>query len=223
MPVTYLLACHGCATILVIISLSLFLFTIRQRFLSLSPSPGFSSTTSYLHHFLCSKRTRTAHASVLLLSSWSPLKNMMVRIYAEQGCEVYSVKWWRNESGSSHAIWNASVSSVNWVSNCYLLYSEYWRTVWKTKTTRFWRLWETSGFSWKTQKPDLGKTRLCQPCLVLPPSQNSCPKSQMNRENSGICPKRHRLRILLNESYLSMYNTKYRRHSLNVHFEFCYS
>jgi hypothetical protein len=48
------------------------------------------------------------------------------------------------------------------------------------------------------------------------------PKSQMNRENSGICPKRHRLRILLNERYLSMYNTKYRRHRLHVHFEFCY-
>ena len=54
--------------------------------------------------------------------------------------------------------------------------------------------------------------------IVLPPSENSFPKSQMNRENSGISPKRHGLRILLNERYSLMYNIKYGRHRLNVQF-----
>lgn len=40
---------------------------------------------------------------------------------------------------------------------------------------------------------------------VLPPSQNSCPTSSLNRENSGIAPKRHTIRNLLNEHYPSMY------------------
>ena len=39
---------------------------------------------------------------------------------------------------------------------------------------------------------------------VLPPSQNSCPTSSLNRENSGIAPKRHTIRNLLNEHYPSM-------------------
>ena len=34
---------------------------------------------------------------------------------------------------------------------------------------------------------------------VLPPSQNSCPTSSLNRENSGIAPKRHTIRNLRNE------------------------
>ena len=42
-------------------------------------------------------------------------------------------------------------------------------------------------------------------CTVLPPSQNSCPTSSLNRENSGIAPKRHTIRNLLNEHYSSMY------------------
>ena len=41
--------------------------------------------------------------------------------------------------------------------------------------------------------------------IVLPPSQNSCPTSSLNRENSGIAPKRHTIRNLLNEHYPSMY------------------
>ena len=40
--------------------------------------------------------------------------------------------------------------------------------------------------------------------IVLPPSQNSCPTSSLNRENSGIAPKRHTIRYLLNEHYSSM-------------------
>ena len=43
--------------------------------------------------------------------------------------------------------------------------------------------------------------------VVLRPSQNSCPTSihGLNRENSGIAPKRHTIRNLLNEHYPSMY------------------
>jgi len=40
----------------------------------------------------------------------------------------------------------------------------------------------------------------------------------MNRENYGISPKRHGLRILLNERYSLMHNIKYGRHRLNVQF-----
>ena len=58
--------------------------------------------------------------------------------------------------------------------------------------------------------------------LSTTPSEKKIPISPSSREKSGISPKRHGLRILLNESYLSMYNTKYRRHRLHVHFEFCY-
>ena len=36
-------------------------------------------------------------------------------------------------------------------------------------------------------------------------SQNSCPTSSLNRENSGIAPKRHKIHNLLNEHYTSMY------------------
>ena len=36
-------------------------------------------------------------------------------------------------------------------------------------------------------------------CIILPPSQNSCPTSSLNRENSGIAPKRHKIHNLLNE------------------------
>ena len=42
-------------------------------------------------------------------------------------------------------------------------------------------------------------------CLLLPPSQNSCPTSSLNRENSGIASKRHTIRNLLNEHYPSMH------------------
>ena len=39
----------------------------------------------------------------------------------------------------------------------------------------------------------------CNLYAVLPPSQNSYPTSSLNRENSGIAPKRHTIRNLLNE------------------------
>jgi hypothetical protein len=37
--------------------------------------------------------------------------------------------------------------------------------------------------------------------VVLTPSQSSCPTSSLNRENSGIAPKRLTIRNLLNEQY----------------------
>ena len=76
------------------------------------------------------------------------------------------------------------------------------------------KLYRTVGVS---SSQHTGTGIVAKHCTILPPSENSFPKSQMNRENSGISPKRHRLRILLNESYLSMYSTKYGRHHLNVH------
>ena len=44
--------------------------------------------------------------------------------------------------------------------------------------------------------------------IVLPPSRNECPKPLLSRENSGISPKRHMIRIIPNELYTLMYNMK---------------
>ena len=51
------------------------------------------------------------------------------------------------------------------------------------------------------------------PCVLLPPSKNSCPTSSLCREDSGrISTKLHVVCILLNEHYWSMYMMmKYRR------------
>jgi hypothetical protein len=64
-------------------------------------------------------------------------------------------------------------------------------------------------------------TRHTLPVLVLlwilPPSQSSCPTSSLNRENSGIAPKRHTIRNQLHEHYRSMYMIISGRIHLNVH------
>ena len=65
--------------------------------------------------------------------------------------------------------------------------------------------------------------RLQVACTVLPPSHKKIPISLSSRENSGISLKRHRLRILLNEHYLLMYNIKFGRHRFNVQIQFCQS
>ena len=49
-----------------------------------------------------------------------------------------------------------------------------------------------------------GLTVAVSSLAVLPPSQNSCPTSSLNRENSGIAPKHHTIRNLLIEHYPSM-------------------
>ena len=53
---------------------------------------------------------------------------------------------------------------------------------------------------------------------VLPPSGITVPISHRNKENSGILPKRHKIRVPLNELRWMVYNMIYRRLALNVHF-----
>ncbi len=52
---------------------------------------------------------------------------------------------------------------------------------------------------------------------ILPPCHNYCKKLTMDRENSGICPKRRQISILRKERVFSLYNIKSKPSSLNVH------
>ena len=51
--------------------------------------------------------------------------------------------------------------------------------------------------------------------VVLPPSENKCSFSFFSRENSGILPKRHGIRIPCDEHYSLMYNIISKPSSLN--------